>query len=81
MSKCEALASLLLGQRICHRFYAPEEWLMINSMGLIETNDGALLGDEYGHFWTVDQEWKDGWGVHESSPKQPEQGRTFTILH
>jgi hypothetical protein len=56
MTKPEALASLLLGQRICHRFYAPEEWLAINSMGLIETNDGALLGDEYGHFWTVDQE-------------------------
>lgn len=68
MNKPDALSCMHSGQRVFHKCYQPEEWLQINSMGLIETNDGQLLGDEYGHFWTVDQEWKDGWGVHSSSP-------------
>ena len=67
MSKTEALAQLLLGGRVCHRFYLAEEWIHMNDMGLIETEDGCLCGDEYGHFWTMDQEWKDGWAIHPTS--------------
>lgn len=80
LSKPEALALLLQGRRICHRFYAPDEWLELNLMGLIQTNDGCLCGDEYGHFWTVDQEWKDGWGIHPTSQTPNKSRLTFTVV-
>ena len=79
MTKYESLFCMQSGQRIFHKCYSGEEWLTMNDTGLIEANDGELMGDEHGRFWRVCQEWNDGWEVHQSCVNKNEREQ-FTVL-
>jgi len=56
MNKQEAYQSMLQGNKVCNEYYSPEEYAFINSDGLIEYEDGCVVGDEHAENWVKYQD-------------------------
>jgi len=65
MNKQEAYQSMLQGNKVCNEYYSPEEYAFINSDGLIEYEDGCVVGNEQSENWVKyqDPECKFEWSI------------------
>jgi len=81
MNKNEAYQSMCQGHKVCNEYYSPEEYAFINDDGLIEYEDGCVVGDQFSENWVKYQDpeckfewsiWKDkNWGNHDIEPTFP----------
>ncbi len=63
MTKQEAEKALLDGKKVRHDYYSNNEYVRLNAMGLLETEEGYTHGTFHGKFWTVYQKWETGWSM------------------
>lgn len=78
MNKNQAYVAMQQGHKVCNEYYSPEEYAFINDSGLIEYEDGCVVGDQDCENWVKYQdpyheyEWSicDDYGRVFDSPKQ-----------
>lgn len=49
------------GVKMRHEYYSPEEYIYINEQGNLITEEGYNMGGRLDEFWSIYQEWEDGW--------------------
>lgn len=65
MTKNQAYKSMQEGNKVCNEHYSPEEYVFINENGLIQAEDGCVMGTTKDEFWAIyqDPEHKYEWDV------------------
>jgi hypothetical protein len=69
MNKQEAYQAMCQGHKVCNEYYTPDEYAFINpSTGLIEYEDGCVVGNQFSENWRVyqDPENKFEWHIWKS---------------
>lgn len=57
MNKEEAYQAMCQGHKVCNQYYTPEEYAFINpETGLIEYEDGCVVGDRFSANWVKYQD-------------------------
>ena len=56
MNKKEAYEAMQKGYKVCNEYYTPEEYAFINQAGLIEYEDGCIVGNEFSSNWVKYQD-------------------------
>lgn len=65
MTNIEAHQAMCEGYKVTHYNFTPSEYLFLNSMNSITTEDGYSFGEQ---FWETD--WmQDGWTIYKESDK------------
>lgn len=69
MNKQEAYQAMCQGHKVCNEYYTPDEYAFINQNGLIEYEDGCVVGDQFSENWRVyqDPENKFEWSIWEDT--------------
>jgi hypothetical protein len=70
MTKQEAYREMLLGFKMKHQHYSPEEFVFINADGQFETEDGCIHGGVNDEFWSVYQKWENGWAYFDTKDRE-----------
>lgn len=65
MNKHQAYEAMCQGHKVCNQYYTPEEYAFINQDGLIEYEDGCVVGDQFSENWVKyqDPECKLEWSI------------------
>ena len=60
------------GHKVCNEYYGPEEYAFINQDGLIEYEDGCVVGNRFSENWVKyqDPENKLDWSICDDRGKQ-----------
>ena len=69
MNKAQAYQAMCQGHKVYNEYYSPEEYAFINDDGLIEYEDGCVIGDQFSSNWVKyqDPECKLEWNIYEST--------------
>lgn len=62
MTKQEAYRQMVLGKKIRHANYGPEEYIWFDGCQ-IRDEAGYHMGTRLDEFWTVYQNWEEGWEI------------------
>ena len=65
MNKHQAYEAMCQGHKVCNEYYTPEEYAFINQNGLIEYEDGCVVGNQFSENWVKyqDPECKFEWSI------------------
>ena len=65
MNKQQAYEQMCQGHKVCNEYYGPEEYAFINQDGLIEYEDGCVVGNQFSENWVKyqDPENKFEWSI------------------
>lgn len=65
MNKNQAYQAMCQGHKVCNEYYSPEEYAFINDDGLIEFEDGCVVGNQFSENWVKyqDPECKLEWSI------------------
>jgi len=75
MNKSQAYAAMCQGHKVCNEYYSPEEFAFMNQDGLIEYEDGCVVGDQFSENWVKyqDPENKLEWSICDDRSKKKEE--------
>jgi hypothetical protein len=61
MTRTEAIQAMEGGQKVQHRYFSDDEWMLSNGYGMYEFEDGAMCSPV--EFWMdrKHDDWNDGW--------------------
>lgn len=65
LTKEQAYEAMLEGHKIRNEYYDADEFAFINKDGLIETEDGCVMGTKHDEFWSKYQNFETGWSIIE----------------
>jgi len=64
MTKLEAEDAMRIGKRIRHDYYSDDEFLYLDNDNIIRDENDYNMGSLDDDFWSVTQEWNDGWSTY-----------------
>lgn len=63
MTKEEAIQAMKNGRKVRHCYFSKEEWMTMNSDGMVVLEDGVICTLEDIYRWRTSKNWEDGYEV------------------